>query len=362
MKLAAAALAGLLCAAGLAAGDVQAGRAVFEKQGCIACHTAGNQGGALGPDLTDIAVLRSPESLRLSLTDPDAEIPAPYVTVTVLTRKGDEIRGIRLNEDDYSLQIRDVGGNLRSFLKSDLQDVRREMRSLMPSYATRLSQTELDDLVAYLMSLRRDAPETSGEPRTRGPSPLCPAENAAWFTRPDRDATEQPEKVLDALQIPEGAQAADIGAGPGYFTWRLAQRVGPKGKVYAEEIQQKMLDLIAADLKPRGLTNVELVLGDERDPKLPERTLDLALLVSVYHEFTEPEAMMTALRRALKPEGRVALVEYRKEDPASPILGLHKLSVEEARTEIEPLGFRLERVLEFLPTQHILIFTKRPSQ
>ena len=355
-------VAGLLCAGGLAAGDAQAGRAVFEKQGCLACHVAGNQGGALGPDLTDIAVLRSPESLRLALTDPDAEIPTGYATITVVTRKSDEIRGIRLNEDDYSLQIRDTGGNPRSFLKSDLQDVRRDMHSLMPSYATRLSQTEIDDLVAYLVSLRREAPATNGEPRTRGPSPLCPAENAAWFTRPDRDATEQPEKVLDALQIAEGAHVADIGAGPGYFTWRLAQRVGPQGKVYAEEIQQKMLDLIAADLQPRGLTNVELVLGDERDPRLPEGTLDLALLVSVYHEFTEPEAMMTSLWEALKPEGRLALVEYRKEDALNPILGLHKLSVEEARTEIEPLGFRLERVLEFLPTQHILIFTKRPSQ
>jgi hypothetical protein len=98
VKLAAAALAGLLCAAGLAAGDAHAGRAVFEKQGCFACHVAGNQGGgALGPDLTDIAVLRSPESLRRALTDPDAEVPAAYVTITVVTRKGDEIRGIRLN-------------------------------------------------------------------------------------------------------------------------------------------------------------------------------------------------------------------------------------------------------------------------
>ena len=98
---------------------------------------------------------------------------------------------------------------------------------------------------------------------------------------------------------------------------------------------------------------MELVLGSERHPRLPEAALDLALLVSAYHEFTEPKAMMTAIRRALKPEGRLVVVEYRKD---SPILGLHKLSAHEARAEIEPLGFRLERVLESLPQQHVLVF------
>lgn len=196
--------------------------------------------------------------------------------------------------------------------------------------------------------------------RKRQVAPLFSAEHADWLTRPDRDATEQPDKVLDALEIPVGATVADVGAGVGYFTWRLAERVGPNGKVIAVEVQQKMLDLMAENLKQRNISNVEMVLGGFRDPRLPEDAVDLALLVDVYHEFSEPEAMMTAVRRSLKSDGRLVLVEYRKEDPSIPILPLHKMSVEEVRAEIEPLGFQLQKVLGFLPTQHILIFTRRP--
>ncbi len=200
--------------------------------------------------------------------------------------------------------------------------------------------------------------------RKRQIAPLFSAENAGWLSRPDREKTEQPDKVLDALQIPQGATVADVGAGTGYFTWRLAQRVGPKGKVIAEDVQQEMLDMLAANLKQRNLHNVELVLGGMRDPRLPEGRLDLALLVDVYHEFSEPEEMAAAIRRALKPDGRLALVEYRKEDPNVPILPLHKMSVEEIRSEIEPLGFELDQRLEFLPMQHILVFKKKalPSE
>jgi SAM-dependent methyltransferase len=193
--------------------------------------------------------------------------------------------------------------------------------------------------------------------RKRQIAPLFSAEHADWLTRPDRDATEQPEKVLDALQIPEGAVVADVGAGVGYFTWRLARRVGPNGKVIAVEVQQKMLDLMAKNLKARNITNVEMVLGGVRDPRLPAGAVDLALLVDVYHEFAEPESMMYHIRRALKPSGRLVLIEYRKEDPAVPILPLHKMTTEEVRSEIEPIGFRFAEALEFLPTQHILIFT-----
>jgi SAM-dependent methyltransferase len=194
--------------------------------------------------------------------------------------------------------------------------------------------------------------------RKRQIAPLFSTEHADWLVRPDRDQTEQPEKVLDALQIRQGSTVADVGAGVGYFTWRLARRVGPQGKVIAVDVQQKMLDLLAENLRQRQISNVELVLGGVKDPRLPEGAVDLVLLVDVYHEFSEPEAMMTAIRRSLKPDGRVVLVEYRKEDPNIPILPLHKMSVEEVRSEIEPLGLGLRQALEFLPTQHILIFTK----
>jgi SAM-dependent methyltransferase len=205
----------------------------------------------------------------------------------------------------------------------------------------------------------RETLELGKVTRKRQPAPVC--SDPEWLTRPDRDSTEQPDKVLDALHIREGATVADVGAGVGYFTWRLAKRVGPKGKVIAVDLQQKMLDLMAEDLKRRNITNVEMILGSVRDPHLPEGAVDLALLVDVYHEFSEPEAMIDHIRRSLKPDGRLVLVEYRKEDPSVPILPLHKMSVEEVRSEIEPMGFQLQQDLEFLPTQHLLIFTKKPA-
>jgi ubiquinone/menaquinone biosynthesis C-methylase UbiE len=205
---------------------------------------------------------------------------------------------------------------------------------------------------------RKDVLELGKVTRKRQIAPVFSAENAEWLVRADRDSTEQPEKVLDALQIPPGATVADVGAGVGYFTWRLAQRVGPKGKVIAVDVQQRMLDLMAENLKRRNISNVEMVLGGVRDPRLPEGAVDLVLLVDVYHEFSEPEAMTTHIHRALKPNGRLVLVEYRKEDPTIPILPLHKMSVEEVRSEIEPIGFQFREALEFLPTQHILIFNR----
>jgi predicted methyltransferase len=205
----------------------------------------------------------------------------------------------------------------------------------------------------------KEALELGKVTRKREIAPVC--SDAQWLTRPERESTEQPGKVLDALEIKAGSTVADVGAGVGYFTWRLAERVGPNGKVIAEDVQQHMLDLLAENLKQRHITNVEMVLGGIRDPHLPENAVDLALLVDVYHEFAEPEAMVGHIRKALKPDGRLVLVEYRKEDPSIPILPLHKMSVDEVKSEIEPQGFELRQTLEFLPTQHILIFTKKLS-
>jgi ubiquinone/menaquinone biosynthesis C-methylase UbiE len=150
-----------------------------------------------------------------------------------------------------------------------------------------------------------------------------------------------------------------VGAGAGYFTWRLAQRVGPAGKVIAVEIQPKMLEMIAQDLKQRNIGNVDLVLGDERDPRLPANALDLVLLANAYHEFSQPEAMMAAVRRSLKPDGRVVVLEYRKEDAYTPIEEPHKMNLRDVRAEIESMGFETEQVIQTLPIQHLLIFRKR---
>ena len=187
-------------------------------------------------------------------------------------------------------------------------------------------------------------------------APMLSVAHASWLTRPERDEEEQPDRVVEALSIPAGATAVDLGAGVGYFTWRLAKEVGPQGRVIAVDIQRGMLDLLAGNLRQREITNVDSVLASPDDPGLPRGEVDLVLLVDVYHELAEPEKTMEHVRQALKPDGRVVIIEYRKKDPSIPIKPLHKMTVKEVRAEVEPVGYKLVEVLDFLPTQHILIF------
>lgn len=189
-------------------------------------------------------------------------------------------------------------------------------------------------------------------------APVMGMGGADWLTRSEREREEAPERALDAIGIVKGSTVADIGAGVGYFTWRLAERVGAQGKVYANDIQPRMLDLLRKNIAARKLTNVEPVLGAPDNPKLPKGAIDLALLVDVYHEFSEPQKMLQGIRAALKPDGRLVLIEYRKEDPDVPIRPEHKMSVAGVRREVEPEGFRFDRADETLPQQHILIFRK----
>jgi len=184
------------------------------------------------------------------------------------------------------------------------------------------------------------------------------AAGADWLTREDRGKFEQPEKVLDALKIEPGMTVADVGAGNGYFTLRLARRVKDSGRVFAVDIQQGMLDLLENNKRREGLKNIELVLSTPTDPRLPAAALDLALLVDVYHEFQQPEEMVAGIRASLKSDGVLVLVEYRGEDPSVPIKPEHKMTVGQVLKEIEPMGFRLRKKLDFLPWQHIFIFEK----
>lgn len=182
---------------------------------------------------------------------------------------------------------------------------------------------------------------------------------ADWLTRPERAQEEQPEKALDALAIEPGSVVGDVGAGVGYFTEKLARRVGPNGKVYANDIQPEMLVQLRKNMAKLGIGNVQTVVGAEDDPHLPANTLDLILLVDVYHEFSKPQAMLRHMRESLKPGGRLVLLEYRKEDPNVPIREEHKMTVKQVRSELEPEGFRFDKVIETLPQQHILIFRTR---
>ena len=184
------------------------------------------------------------------------------------------------------------------------------------------------------------------------------AAGADWLDRAERMLEEEPDKALDILQIARGAVVADVGAGSGYVTARLAERVGPGGRVYANDIQPGMLALLRRRISRERLTNVIPVQGDIDDPKLPAGALDLEILVDVYHEFSRPQQMLRHLREALKPGGRLVLLEYRKEDPAVPIRLEHKMTVAEAKLEVEAEGYTLSKIDESLPRQHILIFTK----
>jgi ubiquinone/menaquinone biosynthesis C-methylase UbiE len=181
---------------------------------------------------------------------------------------------------------------------------------------------------------------------------------ADWLDRTERVQEEEPDIALDAIKLVKGSTVADVGAGSGYMTVKMAQRVGPTGKVYANDIQPEMLELLRRRLVKEKITNVEPVLGTFDDPKLPTGALDLILMVDVYHEFSEPQKMLRRMREQLKSGGRLVLLEYRKEDPAIPIRIDHKMTVAEAKMELEAEGFTLSKVDEVLPRQHILIFTK----
>ena len=184
-------------------------------------------------------------------------------------------------------------------------------------------------------------------------------EGAAWLERPEREQEEAPGKAIAALNIRPGEVIADIGAGSGYYTLRLADVVGARGRVYATDIQREMLALIKKKIDARATGNVELVLGTETDARLPAAAIDLALMVDVYHELAQPQTFLRSLAAALKPDGRLVLIEFRKEDASVPIRPEHKMSVREARMELEAEGFRFDRVIDVLPWQHILIF-RRP--
>ena len=278
------------------AGNSAAGKALFRGSGrCLTCHSLDLRGGGSASDLSWIGLLRSADALRRVLTDASV-------------------------------------------------------------HRATFSPVELDHLVAYLRTLRSLPPS---EPRERSREIATVSENVEFFNRPERAAEERTDDLIKALEIPEGATVADIGAGTGFFTWRLARQVGSSGTVIAVDLQQAMLDRTADTVKQHELANVRFVRSTERDPKLPPQSVDLVFIAHSYHEFADPETMMEGVRRSLKPGGRLVIVEYAKEKKLAPASTLHKMSFDEIRSEIEPMGFDLDRLLDFLPTQHGLIFTVR---
>jgi predicted methyltransferase len=185
------------------------------------------------------------------------------------------------------------------------------------------------------------------------------ASSEEWLEREGREEEAKPEIVLQAMDLKPGQTVADIGAGTGYFSRRIAPVVGPTGKVYANDIQPRMLEALQERAAKEGITNIVPILGTETDPKLPEK-VDRILLVDVYHELQQPEEMLARIRDSVKPGGMVIVIEFRKEgESASHIHPDHKMSAEEVLAEWLPAGFQLIEQIETLPTQHMFLFTTR---
>ena len=181
---------------------------------------------------------------------------------------------------------------------------------------------------------------------------------ADWLERNSREKEERPDLLLAALKLTPGMAVADVGAGTGYYSWQIAGRVGKEGRVYAVDVQPQMIELLEQRMRQRGVGNVRPVLGTAIDTGLPHASIDLALLVDVYHELDHPREILDSIMRALRPGGRLVLVEYRAEDDSVPIKRLHKMSVAQIRREIGAQGLLWQETVETLPWQHVVIFRK----
>jgi ubiquinone/menaquinone biosynthesis C-methylase UbiE len=184
---------------------------------------------------------------------------------------------------------------------------------------------------------------------------------ADWLVRETREREEACTKLLKVLDLKPGLTICDMGCGNGFYSLKLAEAVGKDGKILAVDIQPEMLSLLEKRAKAAQVENIEPILGSVIDPQLPDESCDLILLVDVYHEFSHPEHMLKAMRKALKPTGQIVLVEFRLEDPRVPIKLLHKMSKKQILKELPPNGYKLVREYDELPWQHVMFFARDDS-
>ncbi len=182
---------------------------------------------------------------------------------------------------------------------------------------------------------------------------------ADWLERPEREQEERTDLLVPALKLKSGDAVADIGAGTGYYTRKLAKAVGERGVVYAVEIQQEMLDILTNKMAAEKIFNVKPVLGTITDPKLPRAAVDLILMVDVYHEFDHPSEMVDAMCGAMKPGGRIVFVEFRGEDPNVPIKLVHKMTEAQVRKEMSVQQLEWVETITTLPRQHVIVFRRK---
>ena len=180
---------------------------------------------------------------------------------------------------------------------------------------------------------------------------------ASWLERPEREREENVSQAIKNMKIKPDERIADIGAGSGYYAFRMAEQA-PAGKVYAVDLQPEMLAIMDRKIRQEGIENVELVKGSETSPNLEENSVDLVIMGDVYHELSHPREVMQEIVKALKPKGRFVLLEYRMEDPTVPIKLLHKMSETQAVREMKSVGLRLRENIANLPWQHCMVFVK----
>lgn len=231
--------------------------------------------------------------------------------------------------------------------------------------ARRLTLSGLGFLIATLAATSPVAaqsdPETPppGIYRGRQIAYVMSFRGAPWLERENRDVEENTQALLGRMALQPGASVADLGCGSGYYSRQMAELVGPTGTVFAVDVQPEMLAILKEHAQEAGLQNIVTVQGRDDDPFLPDREIDWILLVDVYHEFQQPEAMLARMHEALAPGGRVALAEYRLDGTsAAHIKTEHRMSIAQVRKEWEPAGFELVEVWEELPTQHLFIFKR----
>lgn len=193
----------------------------------------------------------------------------------------------------------------------------------------------------------------------RAIAPTMSVDGAEWLDRPEREREEHPDKAISALHLAPGMSVGEIGAGTGYYALRIAKRISPGGTYYANDIQPAMLARLQANATGQKVSNVKTVLGTQVNTGLPPGILDYVLMVDVYHELSEPQAILRSIAKALKPGGELVLLEFRKEDGSVPIRPEHKMSTKEVVAELTAEHYTLDHKVETLPWQHILFF--RPS-